>query len=612
MATTIRELLVKLGIKADTKALKPFDEAVEKTKEGLEPLKEPIVIPPIQVPKIPEEFPAPQLPGSFQEKLLEFTEKAEIGLDKVGRGLTELVKIAAIAAAAVAAVTAAFIANTLAVAANGDEIGKTARALGMSAEEFQKWRAVADKAGISAEKFNVALLTLTRTAAAAAMGTGEAAQAYKDFGIDVKRADGSVKSQSELLIELAEKYENIENPLERAAALQRIFGEAGAAMGPLLAEGAEGIEEMMQRAEDLGLIMSEEAVRNAEKFTDAMTDVQGVITGIRNRLAMALMPAMTDMLNQFSKWFIANREIINQRIDKFMEDVAAVMEEIPKRAKALVDFFGGLERILIALTTAGTALLTGFFSTKVLIPIVTILSGLFTILGAIATALGTTLALATGLVVTVFGVLLLVLAQLAVLFGGFLLIVEDVYTFLQGGDSVWGRLLERFGLADKALANFWNTVAAGKEILGAMLDLLLLLGEIFIAVLAPAIGTVASVLQPLFDLFVAFVSWLGGGALDVVGFFIERLGDAADVLKAIAGVIEGLAGAAGIEISANSSAGAAAGAASTNNSTSNSVNQNNSITVNGAGDPGAVGGEVIGQIGQMVNGAAAAFEGAEI
>jgi len=559
MGTTIRELLVKLGVDADTKSVAQFDA----------------------------------------------------GIDKVKTGLTDLAKVGLVTAGAVAAVTAALIALTVETARAGDEIAKTADALGISAEELQKWRAAADKAGVSTEELDIALKTLTRTSANAATGTGEAVQAFKDFGIEVKNADGSVKSQTQLLKELADNYNNIEDPVKRAAALQKIFGESGAALGPLLAEGADGIEELMERAEDLGLIMSEEQVRASEKFVDAMTDVQAVLTGIRNRISMALMPAMTDIINTFVEWFIANKDLIDQKIDSFMETLGTILEEIPKKAAGIIDFFGGIENVLIALVTVGGLLTGGVLSVAVLTPIVSILSGLVTILGAVATALGIGLAPVVGLVLILFANLIAIIGVLAGFWAILLLAIQDVYTFLQGGDSVWGRLLERLGLSEKAFKTMWDMINTGKSIIMELWGLFSALSELFVAVVTPAIGLVLTALKPLFDNFVEFISWIGSGALDVIDFFVQRLAEAADVMGKIAGAISGLSSAISGDVGV--SAGSAAGSSAVSNSSnSNSVNQNNTINVNGASNPQAVGNEVVDQVGAMLNGAAAAFQGGDI
>lgn len=559
MATTIRELFVKLGIKADTKAVAEYDS----------------------------------------------------GINQVASGMADLGRIALIAATAVAAVTAAMIAGVVTTAAYGDEIGKSAKQLGISTEELQKWRFAAAKAGISQEQLQIGLLTLTRALEAASRGSGEAINAFKEFGIEVENEDGTLKSQTQILRELSEVYNDMEDPVKRAALLTQIFGESGAALGPLLAEGAEGIEELMQRAEDLGLIMSEEAVQASEEFTNSMTDLTAILTGLRNKISIFLMPTLTRMINTFTEWYIANREIIDQKLEEWADRIGKALESIPKKAAAILEFFGGIKNVITLLTTAGAALVGGFFSIKVIGPIVTILSGLLTILGAIATVLGVPLAFAAAIVAGGIVWLSFVFALLAEGAFSLFLILQDLYTFISGGDSVLGALLEKIGLNQQAFETFWAVMSVGKDLFMSLFNLAFALGELYLSLLIPAIKLVGVALSPVFDLFVAFISFVGGAAMDAIMILVGALEQAVKLINFVTGGVAGLSGVSGPDF--NAGAGLGNETISNSNQTNNSsVNQNNTINVSGAGDPAAVGGNVADEIGNMFNTAAASFAGGAV
>jgi hypothetical protein len=58
---------------------------------------------------------------------------------------------------------------------------------------------------------------------------------------------------------------------ERAGIALQLFGRAGTELLPMIANGAQGFDELMQKAEETGSIMEEKNVRAAENFNDQLT-----------------------------------------------------------------------------------------------------------------------------------------------------------------------------------------------------------------------------------------------------------------------------------------------------------------------------------------------------
>ena len=59
-----------------------------------------------------------------------------------------------------------------------------------------------------------------------------------------------------------------------------IFGKSGTALLPMLAEGSEGIENLMRKAEELGLTMSEGDATAAVELHESMNSVWATIRGL--------------------------------------------------------------------------------------------------------------------------------------------------------------------------------------------------------------------------------------------------------------------------------------------------------------------------------------------
>lgn len=75
----------------------------------------------------------------------------------------------------------------------------------------------------------------------------------------------------------------MENGAEKARIAQVLFGRSGTEMLPMLNGEIGTIEELRQMAEDLGLIMSDDAVDASVQFSDSLDNMQRQMTAIREQ-----------------------------------------------------------------------------------------------------------------------------------------------------------------------------------------------------------------------------------------------------------------------------------------------------------------------------------------
>ena len=258
-----------------------------------------------------------------------------VGVAAAGLGKS-IAKMGAIGVAGVGALVGAVSAMVPSFAAAGDLTAKTADRVGVGVEQFQAWRFAADRAGVSNEEFSKALLKLNTNIGTAFTGKGPALEVLKGFGIQLRDASGAARTTEQILPELADKLQRIQSPSLRAAAAAKLFGDkVGSKMVTLLAGGSKGLEEMTARAKELGLVIGEDAARGGEAFVDAMTDLQYSMTGVKNVLAAALMPKLTELGNKLTDVIVKYRP----QIEAF---ALAFAKDLPGNIKKVVGFFGEL------------------------------------------------------------------------------------------------------------------------------------------------------------------------------------------------------------------------------------------------------------------------------
>lgn len=258
-----------------------------------------------------------------------------VGVAAAGLG-KNIASLSAIGMAGIGALSGAVGALVTSFAQAGDLTAKTADRVGVGVEQFQAWRFAADRAGIGNEEFSKALLKLNTNIGTALVGKGPALEVLDGFGIKLRDASGAARTTEQILPELADKLQRIQSPSLRAAAAAKLFGaQVGTQMVTLLAGGSQGLEDMTERAKELGLVIGEDAARGGEAFVDSLTDLQYSLTGVKNVVAGALMPKLTELGNKLTDVIIKYRP----QIEAF---AAAFAENLPGNIEKVTGFLGDL------------------------------------------------------------------------------------------------------------------------------------------------------------------------------------------------------------------------------------------------------------------------------
>lgn len=241
-------------------------------------------------------------------------------------------KAAKVGAAGVAALGAAAVAGAAKVASFGDDIAKSARKAGLGVEQFQELRFAFKQGGVEAGTFDTAVQKFNKRLGESATMGGTADEAFERLGISLRDADGNVRSASGAMDEVLPKLANIQSDAERAAIAGDMFGQrAGPELAAALADGGKGIDAARQKAQDLGIVMSESATKKAEKFTDAFDDLKqsalgllrGGLTPMMGWLADDAMPFIQSevipRLKEFGKWLGPRLEAAAQNVITFFQ-----------------------------------------------------------------------------------------------------------------------------------------------------------------------------------------------------------------------------------------------------------------------------------------------------
>lgn len=228
---------------------------------------------------------------SADGQITTFSEKAEMLVGK----LRAIGPAATLAGAALVGAMVRSVANT------ADELIKLSAKTGIAVEDLSRLQYAAGLSGVSNEALAVSLTKLSKNMAEAAGGTGEATKAFDAMGISVKNSDGSLKSQRQVIEEVAEKFQGYSDGAEKSALAQRIFGRSGADLIPLLNSGAKGLKAMADESDRLGNTISTKTAKAAEEFNDNITRLDTAIGGISRKIAGPLIQSLAQSSSYFIK-----------------------------------------------------------------------------------------------------------------------------------------------------------------------------------------------------------------------------------------------------------------------------------------------------------------------
>ena len=181
-------------------------------------------------------------------------------------------------------------------------LGELADAAGVSTDALQALSLAATQTGLSGEELQRGLAALTRKIADAATGEQAATTAFQRLGVAFRDAEGNARPTEAVLVDLAEKLKDIENPAERAAVATAMFGDRiGQRMIPLLAQGKDGLVAMTAEALRFGAIASPELIAKADEASDKIAALSASFTAFANNMIANVAPAIVSVIDSLNR-----------------------------------------------------------------------------------------------------------------------------------------------------------------------------------------------------------------------------------------------------------------------------------------------------------------------
>lgn len=223
-------------------------------------------------------------------------------LGKVGKGA---LKFATVGVGAMMAVGGAAITTANDVAQTADEIDKASIRMNISAESYQELAYAAGQCGVE-------MSTLEKAA---------------------KKLEGTNLNFDDAINQIM----SLTTAEERSKKASELFGENIAyQLSPLIEQSSDEFDGLIQRANDLGLVLSGDAVKAGVEFGDLMSDVKQTVSSLKNVVGTALFPILITFLQQILVYMPEIQGFIVQLTPSIEQIVSAVLPVLFALLEALL------------------------------------------------------------------------------------------------------------------------------------------------------------------------------------------------------------------------------------------------------------------------------------
>jgi len=244
-------------------------------------------------------------------------------------------------------------------AQTADGIDKGAKKLGISRKSYQEWDHALRQSGASIADVKKGIINMQAAIKAADPATPfadakdaadgladktaglseDAKEAFREIGLIGDLTKGKFKDADELmsatLIRLAELTESGEiSTDERGILVRKLFGRGGDSLNALLDEGATGVKALLDEADQLGLIMSDEEINNAVKYGDTIANLNAELDAIKQAFVQDIIPVLTEA----AKWLTDFLSMFNPRLrENSLTEAFDIIDERTEKASSKFD-----------------------------------------------------------------------------------------------------------------------------------------------------------------------------------------------------------------------------------------------------------------------------------
>jgi len=238
--------------------------------------------------------------ASFRKKMSGVSKtikKLAIGFGKIAK------KVALFGAALGALALVAIVTLTKKGLAAVDSLTKLARSLDTTTEGIIALQHAAVIGGVDIEKMDKAVGKMYKNIGEAKLlGTGEALEVFDSLGISLESISGLGADVT--FGKISDAINKLSDAEMRSAAANKIFGKTGVDLLNVIKDGSQGMADMRQEVEELGMAFTDKMGNQVEQANDAWARIGGIWRGLSNQLAVHFAPILIEIANRIRDFVV--------------------------------------------------------------------------------------------------------------------------------------------------------------------------------------------------------------------------------------------------------------------------------------------------------------------
>lgn len=228
----------------------------------------------------------------------------------------------------------------------GDRVDKLSQKIGLSRKGFQEWDYVCSQSGMSVESLQMGFKTLVKQVSNANTGNKTSIATFKALGVSIKDNNGQLKNQEQIFNESITALNNMKNGVDKARIANDLFGRSGAELAPIINGESQVIEDLKKRANDLGLVMSDDLVDACVEYGDLMDDIKKASMMLGAGIAKDLLPVIIDL----QKELISNLPQIRATVVPIFNAIAGAVEFVINNMNLLIPVISGVVGTMVSMS----------------------------------------------------------------------------------------------------------------------------------------------------------------------------------------------------------------------------------------------------------------------
>lgn len=258
--------------------------------------------------------------------------KTNSDLQKFGKSMQ---KVGASFAAVGGAITAALGVAVKSLANAADVADDTAKRTGLTVEAVQELGYVAKMTGSNLATVEVALRTMQKGLTDSGTESAAFTSALETLGLSL--AELRAMNPQAQFDALSQAIAGVADPSQRAGLAMTVFGRAGTALLPMLAEGADGIAKLKDEAHKYGYVMSQEVAEAGSNFNDNLDRLKGSLGGLAQQVVAGLLPTLNSLVKCAADVVAGIKEWINNN-----PNLVSTLAHVVASVGAVLTVFGSL------------------------------------------------------------------------------------------------------------------------------------------------------------------------------------------------------------------------------------------------------------------------------